>query len=291
MTRRIRIGAVDYLNTRPLVFGMEQGLGAQRIALSYAVPSVLADQMREGQLDIGLLPVIELARSPELEVVPGLGIVTYGPSRSVLLVARRPVEQVESVALDPESRTSNALARVLLAEAWRRQPRFTTGRASLLEDLRECDATVRIGDKALFEPAPQNCHVYDLGRVWTERTGLPFVFAAWIARPGVVDREIYRVLHESRRQGAKVIDRIAEDYTWNGNRQAELSRDYLHQAIRYRLGSTEIDAMRLFFQLAARAGVVDRVPEIALAFGANSGCHEAVERQRLQAPSDEVGHG
>ena len=114
MTRKIRIGAVSYLNTKPLIYGLERGLGADRVELSDDVPSVLAERMSRGEIDVALLPVIELARMPDLEVVPGLGITTFGPSRSVQLLSRVPVPAIERVALDRESRTSNALAQVLL---------------------------------------------------------------------------------------------------------------------------------------------------------------------------------
>ena len=122
MPDKVRIGAVSYLNTRPLVFGMEQGLGASRIDLSYAVPAALARQMTEGALDIALLPIIELARIEGLELIPGLGIVTLGASRSVLIVSRCPIERIESLVLEPESRTSNILAQLLLAEDWASRP-------------------------------------------------------------------------------------------------------------------------------------------------------------------------
>ena len=179
MAGRVRIGAVAYLNTYPLVHGMQRGLGAGRVELSLDVPAVLSDRMQAGQLDIALLPVIELARMPELELVPGLGIVTRGPSRSVLLVSRRPIDAIRTIALDPESRTSNALVRVLCARAWGVEPEFRDGPADLQGALEACDAVVRIGDKALFETVPQDCEAHDLGTAWTESTGLPFVFAAW----------------------------------------------------------------------------------------------------------------
>ena len=277
MTAKLRIGAVAYLNTRPLVFGMEQGLGAGRIELSYAVPSALAEQMAAGALDVALLPIIEYARIPDLELVPGLGIVTHGPSHSVLLVSKRPAEQVETVALDPESCTSNALTQVLMADVWKRSPDYVTGRADLARTLADCDAAVRIGDKALFETPPDGAHVYDLGQVWSERTGLPFLFAAWVARRGLVDRELYRVLHESRREGAKVIDRIAEDYTWDGRQYPELARRYLTDHIRFRLGAAEIRAIELFFERAAAVDLIDAVPEIHLALERHSACHEAAQ--------------
>src|SRR5258705_1751013 len=110
---RIRAGAVSYLNTRPLVFGIDQGMGADRLELSYDVPSVLASRMAAGELDLALLPVVDLGRIPNLVVVPGLAIGSRRDCRSVLLVAKKPLAEVRKVALDPESKTSNALARGL----------------------------------------------------------------------------------------------------------------------------------------------------------------------------------
>jgi chorismate dehydratase len=275
---RVRIGAVSYLNTRPLVYGMARGLGADRIRLSFATPAVLADRLAAGELDVALLPVIELARIPDLELVPGLGIVTRGPSRSVLLVAGRPAGEIESIALDPDSRTSNALARVLLAEVWNRQPEVRAGSSNLAEALEAADAAVRIGDKALLESRPEGAHVYDLGEVWSSRTHLPFVYAAWAARRGVIDRELYRVLHDSRRAGGRAVDRIAAEYAWRGRHYPEVAKAYLTEHIHFRLGSAEIGAMERFFRAAHRLGAIDAVPEIRLALPRRTGCHEAAER-------------
>ena len=265
MASKIKIGAVSYLNTRPLIFGMQHGLGAARVELSYDVPAVLADRMSRGELDIALLPAVELARMPDLELVPGLSITTRGPSRSVLLVSRRPLEQIETVALDPESRTSNALVRVLFAEVWKVRPEFRTGHLELERALEDSDAAVRIGDKALFEPLPQDAQAFDLGAVWTESTGLPFVFAAWAARPGVVDDEIYRILHRSRREGSARIEAIAADYTWNGESHPDVARTYLTEHILFRFGAAEVEGLRTFLGLAANHGVIERAPAIKLA--------------------------
>jgi len=273
-----RIGAVAYLNTRPLVHGLERGLGRGAIELSYAVPSALADRMAEGALDVALLPIVELARLGDLELVPGLGIVTFGASRSVLLVARTPVEQIRSVALDRDSRTSNALTQVLFANVWRRKPEFSLGPASLDDALAGHDAAVRIGDKALFEAPPDGVFVYDLGEVWTENTGLPFVFAAWAARVGFVDRELYRILHDSRREGAKVIREIANGYEWNGKHHPSIAFAYLTEHIRFRLGSAELQAIEKFFRAAHEIGIVERIPEIRLAMQRRTGCHETAEK-------------
>lgn len=285
MDSTVRIGAVSYLNTRPLVYGMQDGPGAERVRLSYATPAVLADRLAGGELDVALLPVIELARIPGLELVPGLGIVTEGPSRSVLLVSSCPADAIESIALDPDSRTSNALARVLLAEVWKRRPRIHTGGPSLEESLEAADAAVRIGDKALFDTLPSGAHVHDLGEVWTNETRLPFVFAAWAARPGIVDRELYRLMHDSRRAGSRAVDRIAGEFTWNGRHHPDIAREYLTRHIRFRLGANELRAMELFFGAAHRLGLIDEVPRIRLAFKRWSTCHEVAARLESGAPT------
>jgi len=259
---KIRAGAVSYLNTRPLVFGIEQGLGAERLELSYDVPSVLASRMAAGELDLALLPIIELARIPNLVIVPGLAIGSLGNCRSVLLVAKKPLAEVRCVALDPDSRTSNALARVLFAEAWGVAPAFVDGPRDLTLALEEHDAAVRIGDKALFAPIPEGAIAYDLGGAWTARTSLPFVFAVWATRPGVIDRETYEILHASRRAGSAVLSAIAADYTWNGRQYPEVALAYLRDAMRYRLGDPEVAAMRRFLAAAARIGVIDAAPSI-----------------------------
>ena len=282
MSAKIRIGAVSYLNTRPLVFGLEQGLAEDRIELSYSVPARLTDRMIAGELDIALMPVIELAKMPELEIVPGLAIGTSGPSRSVLLVSRQPIEQVGSIALDAESRTSNALVQVLCDRVWNIAPRFLAGHRGLDEALLECDAAVQIGDKALFAEPPAGAVVYDLGGVWSAAMGMPFVFAAWFCRPGTIDREIYEALHESKRRGMKNVGPIADDYTWRGNQYPQLSRDYLEKSIRFRLGSPELDAMRAFFDAAAKIGVVENAPKPKLALTRWTTCHETAAKNETQ---------
>ena len=166
MTSRLRVGAVCYLNTRPLIHGMDRGEAAERIELSYATPAGLAEQLAAGRLDVALLPVIELARIQDLELIPELAITTRGPCLSVLLVSHGPAESIRSLALDPESRSSNALARVLLDRVWKVRPEAIEGAAGLEDSLARADAAVRIGDKALFEPLPPGLHVHDLGEVF-----------------------------------------------------------------------------------------------------------------------------
>jgi chorismate dehydratase len=280
---RIRVGAVSYLNTRPLVFGLERGIAVDRISLSYDVPSVMAERMAAGELDLALLPTLDLARIAGLTVVPGLSISSRGPARSVLLVSRKPLPEVRSVSLDPESRTSNALTRILFAEVWGGAPDFEPGPRDLATALREHDAAVRIGDKALFEPVPEGVEVHDLGEVWTLKTGLPFVFAVWAAVPALVDRALYRALHDSRREGMRHLDAIAEDYTWSGRQYPDIARPYLRDHMRYRLGGPEIEAIRRFHAAAARLGLVAGVPDLAITVFSETACHAAADARRRAA--------
>jgi chorismate dehydratase len=272
MTDKVRIGAVSYLNTRPLVFGMAQGMGADRIELSYDVPSVLACRMAADELDVALLPTIELAQIPDLAVVSGLAIGSKGNCRSVLLLARKPLDEIRSVGLDPESRTSNALARVLCAGYWGIAPTFAIGPRDLDTALREHDAVVRIGDKALFDPIPSGTVAYDLGGAWTAYTGLPFVFAVWAARFGSFDREIYEILHQSRRAGTRALKDIAHDYTWNGRQHPQIALPYLQDAMRYRLGSEEFNGMKRFLAEAEAQKIIDGGYDIRLAALSETRC-------------------
>jgi len=268
----IRIGAVSYLNTRPLVFGLEQRRAEGWFELSYDVPSVLSARLAAGELDAALLPTIELARIPDLAVVPGLAIGSFGNCRSVLLLASKPLDEVRSVALDPESRTSNALVKVLCAEVWGIAPRFALGPRDLELALSEHDAVVRIGDKALFEPLPAGVSAHDLGGAWTGATGLPFVYAVWTVRMGIFDRDLYQALHDSRRDGDGVLAAIAEDYTWNGRRYPGTALAYLTEAMRYRFGGPELTALNRFLAAAARTGEIDEAPEIRIAVLSPTAC-------------------
>lgn len=248
--RKTRIGAVSYLNTHPLVFGLERVQPAD-IELHYGTPSELADLTAAGGLDVALLPTIELSRIPNLEVITGLGIACDGPARSVLLVSRKPISETGTVSLDPESRTSNALAQVLFRTAWNMSPSFSYGPAGLSDALRVSDAVVRIGDKALFERPPAGTERIDLAEEWISWTGMPFVFAVWTCRPGVMNDRITGLLIDSFEQGIEAIDYIAARFCRRFGRQQEVAASYLRNNIRYRIGRPELKSIDRFLKEAA----------------------------------------
>jgi len=283
VTHKIRLGAVSFLNTRPLVFGLQQGLACDRIELSYDVPSALAAKLSRGELDGALLPTVELARIPGLVVMPGLSISSRGPAASVLLVLKRPPEEVASVALDPDSRTTNALVQILFDRVWGSRPAFLDTQpahpdappSKLSDALLNVDAAVRIGDKALFETFPPDCRIIDLGELWTAWTGLPFVFAVWALRHELASRELYEALHEARRRGKAAIHAIAEDYAVTATCDPAVVENYLTRHMVYRLGAAEMDGLRLFLAEATRLGLATAPHAVRLATFQEASCAPA----------------
>lgn len=284
----LRIGAVAYLNTKPLVYGLEQEIaagGRTSYELSYGVPAVLAEELSGGRIDVALLPVIELAGLAGATVLPGLGITALGAVRSVVLATRTPLDAIRRVALDPESRTSNALVRLLFAEVWGGRPEFVVPRegVDLTELLETCDAAVRIGDKALTDARDRDgaggpgdtlaeVRTLDLSEAWHRHTGLPFVFAAWVSRASgkrAVDperlAELVETLERSYRSGVRNTPSIARDAARAKGLSEDVTMTYLTHDIRYRLGDAELVGLRRFLELAAKHGIVEEAPRVVLA--------------------------
>ena len=180
MDKRWRIGAVSYLNTRPLLLGMEQTPFNNRIDLIKSYPAQIAQNLLEDTIDIGLVPVAIIPMLSNPQIVSKYVIGTEGEVASVALFSQLPMEQIERVYLDNQSRTSVALAKVLLTQYWKKEVEFIPATEGYMENITGTTAGVIIGDRALaclnrFE------YVYDLGLAWKQHTGLPFVFAAWVA--------------------------------------------------------------------------------------------------------------
>ncbi|MCA9155533.1 MAG: menaquinone biosynthesis protein, partial [Planctomycetales bacterium] len=174
----IRVGAVSYLNTVPLVDGLTEISG---ISLSFDLPSRLADNLSAGHLDVALIPCVEFFQNPDYVVVSDACIACRGPVLSVKLLSRRPFEEMESLALDEGSRTSAALVRILLRQRFGISPQLRSLPLGEPYEQADADAVLIIGDRAMH-PAAGFPHQWDLGAEWCEWSGLPFVFAMWVAR-------------------------------------------------------------------------------------------------------------
>ena len=251
--------AVSYLNTVPLVWGLLHAPDpALRDAfdLRFALPSACADQLASGQADIGIVPVIEMARQG-LDYFPGTGIACHGPVRSILLISKVPFKEVRTLATDSGSRTSAMLAQVVLAERFGVRPQVFSHPADLTEMLDKADAALLIGDAALrVDPATLPFETLDLGAEWVAMTGLPMVFAVWAGRKEVVREPYGRIFVESCRYGLAHMDEMVRLEASTRQFDADLVRRYLTHHIVFELGEKDYEGMRLYIQHARR---LDRV--------------------------------
>lgn len=177
---KIRIGIVNYLNTKPLLYGIERSGILERAELVPDYPSRVAEQLLNGQIDLGLVPVAVIPLLREAHIITNYCIGCDGPVASVAIFADRPLEQVKRILLDYQSRTSVALARILLKEYWKLDLELADMPGDLVDLPGGDTAVVLIGDRAL-EQRLVSYYVYDLGEAWKGLTGLPFVFAAWVS--------------------------------------------------------------------------------------------------------------
>jgi Predicted periplasmic solute-binding protein len=251
---KIRLGAVGYLNARPLVHGLEARTDV--FDLRFDVPSRCASLLHEGGIDLGMIPSIEYLRGPEpYRIVPDLGIVSDGDVASVAVFSRVPLAQVRTIGLDTSSRTSAGLTRVLCREAWGINPVFETVTPDAAAKVEGYDAALLIGDPALFlDHEAAGLTKIDLGAEWTRLTGLPFVWAFWAGRRGAIDAAGIAALQAARDQGTRDLDGIAEAY--GGSAKAEVCRRYLRDNIKYRLGDRETEGLRRYYELAGKHRLV-----------------------------------
>jgi chorismate dehydratase len=271
-SRLTRLGAVSYLNTRPLVFGLETH---DEVRVRFDVPARCADLLEGGLIDLGLIPAFEYARHADYLGVPGVAIASCGAVESVALFTRRDIAEVRSIALDTSSRTSANLVRVLCAEHFHIDPVFTPAAPDLGSMLDTADAALVIGDPALFaDPAllagagrleaGGAVNKIDLGEVWTQLTGLPFVWAFWAGRADAAPPAICRLLRETRDRGVAAIGVIAQrEAPGDAARQALIAR-YLQRAIAYDLDGPFLDGLRTFYRLLEAHRLIDRPADLRL---------------------------
>ncbi len=254
--RVARLGAVDYLNARPLVYGLE--LRTDLFSLRFDVPSKCAALLHEGSIDVGMIPSIEYLRGRDYRIVPGLGIISDGPVASVALFTTRPLDAVRSIAADTSSRTSYALLRILCMERFGIDPDFQPMAPDPEAMLHRCDAALLIGDPALFlDHQRLGANKIDLGEEWKALTALPFVWAFWAGRHDALSRDAVDALIDARDRGVTASDEIAA--TYRGPERAARGRSYLRENIQYTLGSREQAGLMKYYELAEQHGVVDAI--------------------------------
>ena len=253
----IRLGAVAYLNARPLTWALDRS--PQSWEIRYDVPSVCAELLHAGDVDLGLVPSIEYLGAPDYRLVPGIGIGSRGAVRSVALFTRVPLRSIRRIALDTSSRTSVALIQVLCRHRFQIAPDFVPHGPDLTAMTREGDAALLIGDPALdADHAALGLEKIDLGEEWTAMTGLPFIYAAWTGRPDAVGEADVRALQEAQEEGVAANAAIAVEYGRGNAAATARAAEYLRDNVRYGLGLEEAKGLQTFLDYAADLGLARR---------------------------------
>lgn len=252
---RLRIGAVSYLNTKPLIHDLERLAPEAELILD--LPSRLADRLHAGDLDVGLIPIVEYLRAGSYRLVPGICIASAGPVLSVTVFSRVPWPEIRRLALDEGSRTSAALTQTLLRHRYGIRPELRPLLMDADPEHLDVDAVLLIGDRAMHACLPGYPYAFDLGQEWHDWTGLPFVYAAWAVRDGVDLGAVEAALHESKRLGVAAVGPIAARESKILGLDAGLCRRYLTNIIHYDLGPRELAGLERF---AALTKELDLIP-------------------------------
>lgn len=264
-TQRLRISAISYLNTAPLMWDLEHGSAGLDFDISYTLPSQCAKQLQQGSADIGIIPAAAYASVPDLAILPGIAIASRREVRSILLVSKVSLENIASVAMDSSSMTSVALIKVLFAKWWRggaTQPIFESANPDLETMLGRHDAALLIGDPAL-QVDRSRYHTYDLAEEWIRLTGKPFVFAFWAVRQDALRyvhsaAQLASVFQTSRDHGLRSenIEQIVTQWAPRIGISEGDVRVYLTKNIHYYLDADCIAGMQLFFRYASECSAI-----------------------------------
>lgn len=242
MEHKIRVGAVSYLNTKPLIYGFEQGMMKDELELLINYPSNIAALLQNDEIDIGLVPVAVISTLKEHHIISRYGIGCDGEVASVCLFSDVPVNEIKTVLLDYQSKTSVILLKILLKEYWKINPELIMAEAGYEAAIKGTTAGLVIGDRA-FKQRQVSAYMYDLGSGWKEMTGLPFVFAAWVSNkkidPGFVAR-----FNEANLAGLNSLDSIAKA---NQNGFYDLQK-YYTENVSYKLSPDHHAALEEFRQ-------------------------------------------
>jgi len=253
----VRLGAVGYLNARPLTWALDRA--PQRWLIRYDVPAVCSALLHSGDVDLGLVPSFDFLEGEDYRLVPGVGIGSYGPVASVALFTRVPLGAIRRIALDASSRTSVVLLKVLCHYRFHIAPEFVSSGQGIENMTRDADAALLIGDPAL-EANYEDLGLFkvDLGAEWTEMTNLPFVYAAWTGRTGVVSPSDVGLLQDAQEEGRRSLGAIASEFARGDVVRAQRATAYLRDNVRYGIGADDTTGLQMFLDYAADLGLAPR---------------------------------
>jgi chorismate dehydratase len=278
---KLRISIVQYLNTAPLVWGFTNGPLRGKYDLSFTVPSQCAEELRNGSADVAIIPAIEYQRIDDLVILPDMAIASKNQVRSLLIIAKKPIEQAKSIALDRSSRSTQTLTRILCAEKWKIAPEFFEAAPDLSAMLEQADAALLIGDPALriavgiekdSRPGaegqtvcqaailgiagPEFLYVYDVVGEWRSLTGLPAVLAVWAARQDIATPDVAADFLASRDFGLSRIPEISFDAARDLELPARTLESYLRHNIDFSLDEENRRGLELYYDHAEKLGLI-----------------------------------
>ena len=278
---KLRISIVQYLNTAPLIWGFTNGPLRGKYDLSFTVPSQCAEELRTGKADVAIIPAIEYQRIDGLVILPDMAIASKHQVRSLLIIAKKPIEQVKTFALDRSSRSTQTLTRILCAERWKIAPEFFEAPPDLNAMLQQADAALLIGDPALrialgiekdSRPGaegqsicqsaalgilgPELLYVYDVVGEWRSLTGLPAVLALWAAKRDIATPEVAADFLASRDFGLSRIPEICFDAAGELGLPQPALESYLRDNIDFSLDEENRRGLQLYFAHAAKLGLI-----------------------------------
>lgn len=278
-----RISIVEFLNTAPLVWGFTDGPLKGRYDLSFTVPSMCAEALKRGSVDIAIIPAIEYQRMDGVVVLPGMSVAAKGAVRSILVLSKKPIELAKRIALDTSSRSSVALVQLLCRNYWGISPEFVNVEPDPEKMLANADAALLIGDPALKiavqmemmvnrTPSANGCcagdtdeqivkgvdtlFVYDIAYQWRELTALPCVLALWVARREAVTPKLVEDFEASKAYGLAHLKDIAEGASLKLDLPAATLERYLRENIDYSLDAENLAGLKLYYERAAEAGLI-----------------------------------
>lgn len=246
MDNKMRVGAVSYLNTKPLIYGLQHGPISSKIALQQDYPSNLTTLLQKNQLDIALLPIASVPVIPGSRIVSNYCIASNQHVASVCLFSHVPIEEIQEIYLDYQSRTSVMLLRILLKEYWHIRPSLLEGDSNYIDKIKNKTAGLIIGDRAL-ENLQRFPYIYDLAEAWYDHTKLPFVFAAWVANKEI-NATFLEEFNVANSMGIQRLDEIIEGIDFDSYDMGI----YFRQNISYYLDDEKHKGMTLFLKMIAK---------------------------------------
>jgi chorismate dehydratase len=289
---KLRISIVEYLNTAPLVWGFTDGPLTGKYDLSFTVPSKCAEALRNGEVDVAIIPSIEYQRIENVVVLPRMAVAAEGEVRSILVVAKKPIHLAKRIALDCSSRASQALVQILAAEHWNIHPEYVQAAPDASEMLKDADAALVIGDPALRialkmealsvkiasggdcckgdpedMPVPgfETIFVYDVAYQWREMTGKPCVLAIWAGRRELMTPDVVADFHASKEFGLQRLRDIAEAASIKLDMPPRALKHYLLDNIHFGLEQEYLEGLNLYYEKAAAAGLTPHLRPLEFA--------------------------